>query len=201
MVECMRLEREVAINNLVLLRDILESHSVKWWLTDGTLLGLYREGDFISHDTDTDIGIKWNSFTKECLIDILNHFQIKHIWGDIDDSFEITLFKDGVKTDLFFFYEKKDSIYHSAYMDFTGVDCLRIDYAYKSFDTKVVDFLGHQFNIPENPLDFILTKYGESWMIPEPNWHWGTSPKNAINTGIRVRYDISTNKFNEWLKL
>ena len=36
---------------------ILESMGLKYWISAGTALGLYRDGDFIPHDTDIDVEI------------------------------------------------------------------------------------------------------------------------------------------------
>ena len=50
----------------------LDSVGVVYWLEFGTLLGYYREGDFISHDYDIDIGTYYENSTlvKETLLQI-----------------------------------------------------------------------------------------------------------------------------------
>lgn len=35
---------------------ILDLLSIKWWLSAGTILGIYRDGKLIPHDTDLDVG-------------------------------------------------------------------------------------------------------------------------------------------------
>lgn len=35
--------------------ELLDGH--RWWLSAGTALGLHRDGDFIPHDTDVDVGL------------------------------------------------------------------------------------------------------------------------------------------------
>lgn len=47
---------EIATENLLLMKEILEKHDIKFWLMFGTLLGAIRDKNFIRHDTDTDIG-------------------------------------------------------------------------------------------------------------------------------------------------
>jgi len=195
------IDKKIAIDNLITLRDILESENINWWLTDGTLLGLYREGDFIKHDTDTDIGIEWTTFTKSALRKILDKgFKIQHMFGLWKNSFEITLEKSGLRTDFFFFYTEGDRYYHSSFDHFTQVGCIRYDYDYKPFGTKWTKFLGEDFKIPEDPLLFIETKYGFEWRTPIKQWHWSTSPKNFIKTNEYITYTESKIKFEEWLK-
>lgn len=46
-----------ALADLRLIKKILGKLNVKFFLMYGTLLGVYRDKDFIEHDTDIDIGI------------------------------------------------------------------------------------------------------------------------------------------------
>jgi hypothetical protein len=194
------MDKKIALENLVILRDILDFYSTDWFLTDGTLLGYYREGDFIGHDTDTDIGIFMNTFNKKCIYDIVKEFKIEHIFGMPESSLEIALRRLGVKTDLFFFYEKDDLVYHSAFMNFSAAGYTRLDFPYKKFGTKWISWKDNTFKVPQNELDFITTKYGDNWETPEKNWHWGISPKNVIDTRYWIYTTESHKAFNDWLK-
>jgi len=195
------MNKEIALNNLLEISKVLESEGVKWWLTDGTLLGLWREGDFISHDHDTDIGVDHKTFTKESFNKIKNlGYKIEHIFGIWNESFEICLSKNGVRTDLFFFYSDKERYYHSAFDNFSNIGCYRYDFNYKLFETKWVNFLGYDFRIPENPLLFIETKYGENWKTPVKNWHWIKSPKNSTFTNKHILNSDVKKYFDLWLK-
>ncbi len=127
------MNKEIALNNLVEISKILEKYKVKYWLTDGTLLGLYRENNFISYDKDTDIGVDFETFNIECFLELKNNFKIQHIFGYVEDCFEIALNKDGVKTDLFFFYKNNDKYYHSAFSEWRTDSYRRIDYQYDFF--------------------------------------------------------------------
>jgi fukutin len=190
------MNKSTALNNLIDLSNILEKFQVKFWIQDGTLLGYYRHNDFISHDTDTDLGIDFSSFNPKCLLEILNMgFSIKHIFGYIEDSLEIALERNGVKTDLFFHYIIGNNQYHCAFLN----DIIRIDYIYKKFNTKQIEFLNHKFPAPENELDYIKTKYGDCWIIPDKKWHWAYSPRNHKKTDIIIDKNISIQKFNKWI--
>lgn len=191
------MDKEKALKNLIDLDKIFRSESVDYWLQDGTLLGLYRDGDFIDHDQDTDIGINYKTFKPVVLDKIIsNGFSVERAFGYIENSFELALKRDGVKTDLFFHYNNGDKQYHSAFIYFTK----RIDYEYKKFKTKEVSFLDHNFMVPEDELEYIKTKYGESWQDPEPNWDWAFSPKNHKKTDITIDPKLASEKFINWLK-
>jgi phosphorylcholine metabolism protein LicD len=193
------MDTKIALNNLDIISKILDKYKIKYWLTDGTLLGLYRDNDFISHDRDTDIGIDFDSFNKESFFELKEIFNIDHVFGYVEDSLEIALIKDNVKTDLFFFYKKDNKYYHCAFSEWKENSYRRIDYTYDIFDIKETDFLGIKFNIPKNPLNFILTKYGEDWQIPDKRWKYDYSPKNHIKTNIWIDKKESEDKFNNWI--
>ena len=47
-----RIDKEIAFENLCLLKSILDANGIKFQLAFGTLLGVVREHDFIDHDED-----------------------------------------------------------------------------------------------------------------------------------------------------
>jgi len=194
------MNKEIALNNLKQLDRIFRENNSEYWLSCGTLLGFYRDGDFIGHDTDTDICLNIDSLNRELITEIINNnFKIEHIFGRYDDGFELTIRKDGVKTDIFLFY-KKEKWYHSVYSDFTNVDSLKHDYVFKPFGLKETEFLGHKFITPDDIESVIIQQYGFNWKTPDKNWSWYLSPKNIENLGIRVLKELSILDFNNLIK-
>ena len=57
--------------------DIFEKYSIKYWIDDGTLLGIIRDGDLIPWDHDVDVGISGESASK--LMSIWYKFFPKYI--------------------------------------------------------------------------------------------------------------------------
>lgn len=51
------MDRVIARENLKLFKRIMDENQTGFFLFFGTLLGAIREGDFIEHDYDTDVGI------------------------------------------------------------------------------------------------------------------------------------------------
>ena len=188
---------QTALNNLKTIDQTLRSQSVPYWLTDGTLLGLVREKNFIGHDLDTDIGIMFRDFTPAALTKLIDQgFKVLHYFGYPEDSFEIALARDGVKTDLFFFYERDDTVYHCAFMRQVN----RIDYVYPRFDLTEETFLGHKFPIPANPEQYVETKYGANWRVPVTPWDWAYSPVNHVKTPIKIDLELQKQKVQQWLQ-
>ena len=188
---------QIALENLKTIDSVLRNNNVPYWLTDGTLLGLVREKNFIGHDLDTDIGIMFKDFSPlvlKCLTD--QGFKVLHYFGYPENSFEIALARNGVKTDLFFFYERDNTVYHCAFMRQVN----RIDYVYPKFSLKESDFLGHQFLIPDDPELYVRTKYGDNWKTPVTPWDWAYSPFNHVKTDIVIDLQQQKEKVNTWLQ-
>jgi glycosyltransferase involved in cell wall biosynthesis len=205
MVRKKSLSSKNALINLLALKEIFQKHEIEFWLADGTLLGAVRENNFIKHDTDTDLGVLFTSFKPEVLKDILKEgFRILKVFGAYEDGFELAVYRNGVKTDLFFYYcggEKyPNKIYHSAYADFTKNDALKYDFVYDKFQVSEITFLDQKFPAPDNPLKFLETKYGSDWMKPKPNWSYYKDPKNAIKTNTRIKTKTSEEILEKILK-
>ena len=196
------MNKELALKNLIEITDILKKYNISHWLTDGTLLGLIRENDIIDHDHDTDIGLTIENFDKTVVFELIKSgFKIENVWGDYEKvGFEIGLLKNGIMTDLFFF-EKNDSgeFFHSAYVHHHGNTFRRIDYIYDVFDIKTSLFLGHNFYIPDNPVKFLITKYGKEWNIPNTKWDYAYDPRNHRKTNIFMIKNDMEEKFNKWI--
>ncbi len=155
--------------------SILASLGVKSWLTDGTLLGYYREGNFLKHDKDVDIGIlraSWNNLILPTMIS--NNFELIREKGSLDNGLEYSFKKNNISIDFFFFYEEEENLWHSAWLK-----TLQLTFNYPNFSTKPIVFLGRNFSAPTNEEEFLRIKYGESWATPEKKWNWAFSPKNV----------------------
>jgi GR25 family glycosyltransferase involved in LPS biosynthesis len=189
--------KKSAINNLIEVKLILDFYKVKWWLTDGTLLGMYRNSDFISHDLDLDIGVSSETFNPKVLQKLKSFgFEVEKSFGEVSSGFEISIKKSGVKIDLFFFYKENDSLWHAAWFSEDNFNFRMIRYNYKSFEISKNKFYGVLFNSPSNTEEYIIQKYGINWKITETNWDWKFSPKNhqLTQTHLNLEQMISSIK-------
>lgn len=186
-----------ALLNLVDIKNILEEFKVTYWLTDGTLLGLYRQGDFISHDMDTDIGVLYESFNPIVIGKIIERgFSIHKTYGLIENGFEIAFMKNGVKTDLFFFYSRGKFLWHAAWHSNDGLNFKMIEYTYDKFEVSQSYFYGYRFNTPKNTKKYIVQKYGKEWQKPNSDWDWKFSPENHLKTKISFNIEDFENSKN-----
>jgi len=142
--------------------DVLKYMGIKHWLTNGTALGVYRDGDFIPWDDDIDIDLYMEEFEP-------NLTQIKQaLWGlkfvvrcTEGREAKISVFKHGEKLSL-----------RGLYLDPTYKDNqyrLRHSYKYprKFYETeRAIFFNGRKFLIPSPTEEFLEYCYGKNWKTP-----------------------------------
>lgn len=174
--------------------ELLKNINVESWLTDGTLLGFYREGDFIGHDGDVDLGIKASNWNEKILPMMIDHqFELIRTEGTVENGLEYSFKKNGVSLDFFFFYQEGKNIWHSAWLK--GI---QLKFSYPLFPLKQVTFLGELFMAPENEETYLLIKYGKGWKVPQKKWHWAFSPKNVHLAKPNFKNHLKF--FHQWYK-
>lgn len=184
--------KESLIKQMKQVISILEHHHVTWWITGGTLLGLYRDGDIIFPDYDTDIAIAAETMNVECIKE-LEAFSIVSGNHIVDDKYRYLenpqyLLK-GFKMNAFTpdrnwkFKGGKPTMFGSLKM-IPSVDI----FPYKLLDGKrwkrvypermrwhldetllpVKKFKTKYgvFNIPNNPEEYCRMTYGDDWQTP-----------------------------------
>lgn len=184
------INRDVLFRNLVELRDILNKHGLKWWLSHGTMLGAYRENNLIAHDDDADIGLDMTYRDR--------------IYPAIEDAKKAGFFvppqaikdtivlptlcpysdsvfiRDGEKIEGWW-YDKKE-IYNKNTKEnemFYIYDEFRSGWALKHpakfyDELKTMTFRGEEFPIPNHIEEWLVHFYGEDWKIPNKKKKYNT---------------------------
>jgi len=138
----------VCKRNLMDIKEVLDENGIVFWLFYGTLLGAIRDGDFIRHDTDTDLGFYFES--KEnfyIIVDRLIEKRFRLYRTTCGDNL-VSVIRDDEYVDCAFF--KKENL------PFT--------------EMKTINFLGAEFRIPDNAEKLFVDWYGE-WQDPVVNKH------------------------------
>jgi hypothetical protein len=187
-----------AIKNLSELDAIFRKYNARYWIQDGTLLGYVRDKNFIPHDNDIDIGMRWSNFNQEIYRDIVNNdFVFKASHGRLEESLVINFRKRNIPIDIYFYYNDGDRFYHTA--AYGKARKYRVDFSYKDFDVKEVEYFDAKLFVPEDPLYFIETKYGKDWKDPKPVWDSNENPLNRTPTNIATTKAQSREAFKRWL--
>jgi hypothetical protein len=180
------MNKDHAISNLVDASTILSSYQVTHFLTDGTLLGFYRDNDFIAHDTDIDIGVFASEFNIPRMAAIYRAMMEKgfimlHNFGDWETCFEATFYRHGIKVDFFFYRQKGDRyVFHAFKGRKVPEDVIEYWYPPHLVESlREIDFHGHRFMIPDETDNFLTHKYG-NWRVPVTKWDWQYGPLNVV---------------------
>lgn len=151
-----QIDKEIADENLILLKKLFDSLNIKFQLAYGTLLGAVREKDFISHDEDIDLALLDEEREK-----LLSNIQILRNHGfeicRYDRRDLISLIRKGEYIDLYFFRRYKDG------MRMCSGEVMLEDFLKDSVE---YEFKGNLYLIPRRYLDFLSCYYGENWKIP-----------------------------------
>jgi len=187
-----KMDTEKALKNLKDATEIIRDCGLSYFLIDGTLLGAVREGNFIGHDTDIDLGVFMEEWTIGNFTDVFYKmmkagFILYHSFGIFGKHFEVAWFRDGIKIDFFFYYKVGDKIRFNAFLKGGRTlpdDILTYEYDAKNFTiSNSMVFNGHIFFVPFAPEEVLETKYGPEWRTPVKRWDWAHGPKNLISQG------------------
>lgn len=158
-----------------------------WYLVSGTLLGVYRDGGFMAHDYDIDLGINDGEVDAQAMLERLeqaSEFVVKKIDHHLEVSrlpsghYAIQAFrtmykvihKDGVNLDIFIHYREGDVLWHGSVIH-------RWDnkaYGLTDYELAGVPVLG-----PDNPEYYLEENYGD-WRTPVTDFDCTTGTPNLV---------------------
>lgn len=157
------LDKATATRILLNFRTIAIKHDLDFLIFYGTLLGAYRENDFIAHDTDIDIIV----FDELRLVSLLYEFE--------KEGLLLVRYEKSPSlrshTTIFSLQDLESEIYidvYIAYQEKNGKMNLMGAYLpYKMFNKRTkIQFLGVSFNIPQKTESILKTLYGKQWKTP-----------------------------------
>ena len=157
----------ISENNLKDFKEVADRIGMRFMLQEGTLLGAYRDKDFVVDDeSDIDIGIMEDQFDKcqqvidELLTKGFENKKIVIVEGEFHGG---ALTRGGCHIDLMKMVREGSKVYNLG----DGGE-LRYDYDAKIFDgySKIM-FRGMEFDAPKDIEGFLTTRYGD-WKTPIP---------------------------------
>lgn len=164
--------------------QVLDSHTVPYFLEGGTLLGIVRNGDILAHDTDTDLSINAEDFDrlKPALADLkARGWYVKTRPIKLQSSFAAAsdlrvikicdrfwgFMRGPHRLDIFLKY--KDTSDQGTWRCWVaGRRLMRVSAAhYKSAD--LIPWRGHQLRAPKDYKTYLTEKYGD-WSVVRKDW-------------------------------
>lgn len=163
-------------------KQYLDDLDIPFWLSSGTCLGWFRQCDIITYSGDVDLGILIKHFNAE-LVPAFERggFFLKHVFGKVTDSYELSFQAGDIKLDLFFFYEEEDHMWNGGTHHETGQ---KYKYIFPKFSLCWTIFLELKLRVPCPPEPYIEANYGKNWMEPVMHWEWNKSPPNVRENGF-----------------
>jgi hypothetical protein len=161
--------------------EILRGLGITYWLDCGTLLGAIRENDFIGHDTDIDFGVFTDRHEDIAGLMYEMGFEKCHFFGTPEVGYEQSFRREGVKVDIFYFYETPPPGGFERGALWQGSWWKKHHLIVSEFDQVVLEpqraeFLGEWTYLPRDPEKLLEARYGD-WRKPNKNWRWYRDPR------------------------
>jgi len=150
------LDRDNATHLLLSVKKAL--NNIPFYLAFGTLLGAYRENNFIEHDVDVDIVLDAEYYNDVHLLLLHGYFALYDLRVFRLDKNIISFAYKGDYIDLYFL--KKCGAYHVLEKSYE-IESYQID----NEPTKI-NFIGEEFNTFNNIEDYLVKLYGKEWNTP-----------------------------------
>jgi hypothetical protein len=188
------MDANVGLENLILARDQLSALGVRYFLMDGTLLGLVRDGRFIdSEGEDLDIGVlaeDFNVLSFGLFTSMMRRhgfvFHFPGIWGK---NFISHWWRKNTQVDVYFYFRRGDQRFTRAF-DVKSDQFVEFSYpAWMIETTSRVQFYGNMFTIPRHSEAVLTHQYG-NWKVRQVEWDWTISPLNITFRATATRWQM-----------
>lgn len=171
--------------------NILEKNNIKFFLFCGTALGAHREGTFIEHDEDIDLGFFEQDNSMKNIIDLVNkdnRFKIDSLFPQgikvADEITEVSFIhkKTGIKVDIFKLIKKKNNYVYYTYNNICNQKKHKRCEYINPIKLQDIIFFNRKYKIPG--IDFLVSNYGDDWEILK---------KFTYEEGLKTHYKSMTN--------
>lgn len=173
--------------------ECMNQNGIPFWLDFGSLLGYYRDHDFISHDFDLDFSTRLENANKvrETLLNagfkLIKEYHVKdsdgleecYKWGHT--SLDVFYYKDSTEDGYLYCYSFRhfDRVKNKDIGKVVpvGVSIVTVPFS----GLSKVQFKDCDVFIPKNTEEYLVANYGSDYMIPNPHFDW---MKDATNIAI-----------------
>jgi hypothetical protein len=171
--------------------DLCAKVGQEYFLVSGTFLGVVRDGAFIGHDHDIDVGVFEDALRSDLITELRSSDKFvalkldricRRIAGQDSVDYEYmdkpsiikAIHRTGISIDIFVHFKDGEVIWH-------GSNIHRWNNA--NFGLANYEFLGRQFNGAENSALYLQENYGEDWRIPKVDFNVNFDTPNLSFAG------------------
>lgn len=147
-------------------KEVLDKAGVEFWIDFGTLLGFYRQGDFLETDPDIDIGVKREYQDK--VVAIAGELaKLGKLVTRVDMAYEhylagYKIYRDDLWLDIAFFWPWGRE-YVLPISEWPKVMAFKREFYDNLIDLEVK---GVKFKMPKDIEEYMVLHYGEDWRVP-----------------------------------
>ena len=179
--------KEEAEEVLKQLSEALNQNNIMFWLEFGTLLGFYREHDFIKHDDDLDFGAYLEDAVHIRKALEKNGFKLIRKYQSTDGGLEECYRYKHTTLDIFYFRKNEHGLYCTSYSrdkkTFISSLLNRRPCTVKQITIPDNGFVSTIYknckvNIPTDCTKHLPMHYGRNFMTPNPNFNYKEEASN-----------------------
>lgn len=172
-----QINKEIAAENLHILKEILDRRGVRFQLAFGTLLGAVREHDFISHDEDIDLAMLDED--RDSLLEALGElYEAGFRVCRFDRRDLLSLMRKGEYIDFYFYRPYADGLRSSS-----GWINLERHVA----ESIAITFKGEEYLVPADWEEYLVGEYGRDWRTPVKYNDYAMSPVKVVLFRLKER--------------
>lgn len=173
--------------------DVFRRHNVPGFVAAGSLLGMIRDGGFMPHDDDIDVGVLPGGWSPAALLRMLveeEGFRFEFAFQFRGKTVEFKVSYAGVPVDVFCYEREGEDLYCTCFYYFPEIkypspnanSAWRI-HEYNTTELKSIELVGVTFDVPSEPEKVLAQLYGKDWRIPNPNWDDSMHPGREVLDG------------------
>ena len=176
-----------AVELLQRFSQALNEKGIIYWLEFGTLLGYYREHDFIKHDDDLDFGAYLADALKIRKALEAQGFKLIRSYTDNGGGLEECYRYLHTTLDVFYFSRDAEGLHCTSYTRagktlwsslLNRRPCTVKQIAIPEGGFVAVDYKGCKVNVPTDCVEHLTWHYGPSFMTPNPNFNYKEEATN-----------------------
>jgi len=178
----------------------------KYYVCDGTLLGVIREGSILKHDIDVDFTVMAGSATPKQVLDLALDLGFQFFWSWTYEGKVANLAFEykGVHVDFDFLLPEEGHMSQLIFTKLDGVKYKKGDWEWsvvarpmpivREVECMKVTQYGFDVLVPENYDEYLTAAYG-TWRTPDSQWrekNLTTTPVDWVHKpspGIRISID------------
>jgi hypothetical protein len=150
--------------NLFTTVDALENLNIKYSVVFGTLLGIYRDGELIEHDTDSDLAIWLQDENKA--IELIKDLEGSQLMLTRFDKNILSFTRGSDYIDLYMYRTKnKNSNILHCVRTFGTLTTMDFD------NSNTITFHNRNLTCVNDPEDYFQKLYGSDWRVPIKDKH------------------------------